>query len=56
MEGWSYSVSKEVSKNAYLKTNGLSKNTERGRAVLYLEYDYHALFSVNPKIYILLKT
>ena len=33
------------------------KRSERGSAPMYLEYDYHVLFSVNPKISaILLKT
>ena len=36
--------------------NGFSKNTERRRASIYLEYDYQSLFGVNPKISILLKT
>ena len=37
--------------------NDFFKRSERGSAPMYLEYDYHVLFSVNPKISaILLKT
>ena len=36
--------------------NDFSKRAERGLAPIYLEYDYHSQFSLNPKISILLKT
>ena len=36
--------------------NDFFKRSERDRAALKLNYDYHSLFSVNPKISILLKT
>ena len=32
------------------------QRSKPGRAPINLEYDYHSLFSVNPKISILLKT
>ena len=32
------------------------KKSERSRAPMYLDYDYHSLFTVNPKISILVKT
>ena len=32
------------------------KKSEPSRAPMYLEYDYHSLFTVNPKISILVKT
>ena len=36
--------------------NDFFKRSERDRPALKLEYDYHSLFSVNPKNSILLKT
>ena len=36
--------------------NDFFKTSERDRTALKLEYDYHSLFSVNPKNSILLKT
>ena len=36
--------------------NDFFKRRERDRAALKLNYDYHSLFSVNPKNSILLKT
>ena len=33
-----------------------SKKSEPSRAQMYLEYDYHSLFTINPKILILVKT
>ena len=36
--------------------NDFSKRTERGLAPIYLEYDYHSQFSLNPTISVLLKT
>ena len=32
------------------------KKSKRSRAPMYLEYDYHSLFTVNPKILIQVKT
>ena len=32
------------------------KKSEPSRAPIYLEYDYHSLFTVNPKMSILVKT
>ena len=32
------------------------KNSEPSRGPIYLEYEYHSLFTANPKISILLKT
>ena len=36
--------------------NDFLKQSEPSRAAMYLEYDYHSLFTVNPKISILVKT
>ena len=36
--------------------NNFFKKSERSREPMYLDYDYHSLFTVNPKISILVKT
>ena len=36
--------------------NNFFKKSKRSREPMYLDYDYHSLFTVNPKISILVKT